>query len=144
MNTQWIGRGWAVGDQISIEEAVDEQIKQWLSSDQTLKKQWMSSEWPMNKQWKSSGMMPDTWNMIIDTWYPWSEYIVRKPNTWWRSHPWWAAHILCNLKFCVVQPYQEFFSRKIRSLVCNLKQCFGNSTCTMFNGTRLHRRGLKS
>ena len=37
------------------------------------------------------------------------------------------------------------FSRKNKSLVfCNLKQCFFNSTWTIFKGTRLHGRGLKS
>ena len=38
-----------------------------------------------------------------------------------------------------------FFFRKNRSLVfCNLKQCFLHSTKTIFNGTRLDRRGLKN
>ena len=38
-----------------------------------------------------------------------------------------------------------FFPRKNRSLVfCNLKQCFLQSTKTIFNGTRLDRRGLKN
>ena len=38
-----------------------------------------------------------------------------------------------------------FFSRKNRSLVfCNLKQSFLHSTKTIFNGTRLDRRGLKN
>ena len=38
-----------------------------------------------------------------------------------------------------------FFPRKNRSLVfCNLKQGFLLSTKTIFNGTRLDRRGLKS
>ena len=39
----------------------------------------------------------------------------------------------------------ETFCRKNRSLVfCNLKQCFLHSTRTIFNGTRLDKRGLKS
>ena len=38
-----------------------------------------------------------------------------------------------------------FFSRENRSLgFCSLKQCFLHSTKTIFNGTRLDRRGLKS
>ena len=42
-------------------------------------------------------------------------------------------------------PAGGFFSRKNRSLVfCSLKQCFLHSTKTIFNGTRLDRRGLKS
>ena len=42
-------------------------------------------------------------------------------------------------------PAGGFFSRKNRSLgFCNLKQCFLHSTKTIFNGTRLDRRGLKS
>ena len=38
-----------------------------------------------------------------------------------------------------------FFSRKNTFVMfCNLKQCFLHSTWTIFDGTRLHRRGLKS
>ena len=62
---------------------------------------------------------------------------------------------ICGLNNLLMHPHSEilcgaalpgaFFSRKNRSLVfCNLKQCFLHSTKTIFNGTRLDRRGLKS
>ena len=42
-------------------------------------------------------------------------------------------------------PAGGFFSGKNRSLgFCNLKHCFLHSTKTIFNGTRLDRRGLKN
>ena len=48
--------------------------------------------------------------------------------------------------FCVVQPCRGlFFPEKTRPwCFCSLKQCFLHSTKTIFNGTRLDRRGLKS
>ena len=61
----------------------------------------------------------------------------------------------CRTEACMGPPHSEipcgaalpgaFFSRKLRSLVfCNPKQCFLHSTETIFNGTRLDRRGLKN
>ena len=48
--------------------------------------------------------------------------------------------------FCVVQPCRGlFFPEKTHPwCFCSLKQCFLHSTKTIFNGTRLDRRGLKS
>ena len=37
-----------------------------------------------------------------------------------------------------------FFPEKMSLVFCNLKQCFLHSTRTIFNGTRLDRRGLKN